>query len=98
MLAGSTPLNPQVRGGHRLPELPPGTPPQAPNAFGLNPPSQLVVGYLWLAFLDQVRKEGSRIKSSRQNPPDQNPFEKKKMLASFFCSYVVSVCSSLRSR
>ena len=36
-------------------------------------------------------------KSSRQNPPGKNPLGKKK-LVSFFCSYIVSVCSSLRSR
>ena len=29
---------------------------QTPDAFGLNPPSQLVIGYDWLAFLNQVRK------------------------------------------
>ena len=29
--------------------------PQAPDAFGLNPPTQLVLGYHWLAFLNQVR-------------------------------------------
>ena len=28
--------------------------PQAPNAFGLNRPSQLILGYHWLAFLNQV--------------------------------------------
>ena len=35
-------------------------------------------------------------KSPDQNPPEKK--KKKKKLASFFCSYVVSVCSSLRSR
>ena len=30
--------------------------PQAPDAFRLNPPSQLVIGYRWLGFLNQVRK------------------------------------------
>ena len=29
---------------------------QASNNFGLNPTSQLVIGYHWLAFLNQVRK------------------------------------------
>ena len=29
---------------------------QISNAFGLNPPSQLVIGYHWLTFLNQVRK------------------------------------------
>ena len=29
---------------------------KAPDAFGLNHPSQLVIGYHWLAFLNQVRK------------------------------------------
>ena len=28
--------------------------PQAPDAFGLNPPSQLVLRYHWLAFLNLV--------------------------------------------
>ena len=38
------------------PHTPPGaTPSQAPNDFGLNPPSQLVLGYHWLAFLNRVR-------------------------------------------
>ena len=30
--------------------------PQAPDVFGLKPPSQLVIGYHWLAFLNQIRK------------------------------------------
>ena len=30
--------------------------PQASAVFGLHPPSQLVIGYHWLAFLSQVRK------------------------------------------
>ena len=30
--------------------------PQAPAVFGLNPPSQVVIRYHWLAFLNQVRK------------------------------------------
>ena len=30
--------------------------PQAPDAFGLNTPNQLVIGYHWLAFLNQARK------------------------------------------
>ena len=30
--------------------------PQATHAFGLNPPNQLVIGYHWLALLNQVRK------------------------------------------
>ena len=29
---------------------------QALDPFGLNPPSQLVMGYRWLGFLNQVRK------------------------------------------
>ena len=29
--------------------------PQAPNTFGLSPPSQLISGYHWLAFLNKVR-------------------------------------------
>ena len=40
-------------------------------------------------------KHGSRIKPPRQNPPEIIIII---FLASFFCSYVVSVCSSLRSR
>ena len=31
--------------------------PQAPDCFGLNPSSQLVIGYHWFSFLNQVRKE-----------------------------------------
>ena len=30
---------------------------QAPAAFGLNPPSQLVIGYHWLTLLNQVHHE-----------------------------------------
>ena len=30
--------------------------PPAPDAFGLDPPSQLVLEYHWLAFLNQVHK------------------------------------------
>ena len=47
------PLNPTVGrdlGSHRRLH------PQAPNIFVLNPPSQLVIGYCWLMFLNQVRK------------------------------------------
>ena len=29
--------------------------PKASHAFGLNPPNQLVIGYHWLTFLNQVR-------------------------------------------
>ena len=32
-----------------------GHPSHAPDAFGLNPPSQLIIRYHWLAFLNQVR-------------------------------------------
>ena len=32
-----------------------GTLPQASDTFGLNPTSQLVIGYHWLAFLNQIR-------------------------------------------
>ena len=35
--------------------------PQAPDGFGLNPPSQLVIGYHWLTFLNQVRRNLSLI-------------------------------------
>ena len=31
--------------------------PQVTDDFGLNPPSQLVPGYHWLAILNQVRKD-----------------------------------------
>ena len=30
--------------------------PDAPDAFVLNPPDQLVIKYYWLVFLNQVRK------------------------------------------
>ena len=29
---------------------------QVRDAFGLNPPSQLIIGYHWVVFLNQVRK------------------------------------------
>ena len=35
---------------------PPGLRPWTPHAFGLNPPTQLVIGYHWFAFLNQIRK------------------------------------------
>ena len=31
--------------------------PHTPDAFGINPPSQLVIAYHWLAFLNQVLKQ-----------------------------------------
>ena len=37
--------------------------PQAPHAFGLNPPIQLVIGYHWLVFLKRVRKPSQVITS-----------------------------------
>ena len=44
--------------GLRTPKSPVsgGLHPQAPHAVGLNPPSQLVIGYHWLAFLNQVNQ------------------------------------------
>ena len=42
-------------GGLRPPHTPPGARPQAPDAFGLNLPGQLVIGYHWLAFLNQLQ-------------------------------------------
>ena len=45
MLGGSTPLNPPVRGGLA---------PHTQDAFELDPPIQLVIGYHWLAFLNQI--------------------------------------------
>ena len=52
MLEGLCPLNTPLRGVFDLQ-----TPrPQAPDAFGLNIPSQLVFGHHWLAFHNQVRK------------------------------------------
>ena len=36
-----------------------GPDPQAPDRFGLNPPSQLVIGYHWLAFLNQVLEQSN---------------------------------------
>ena len=36
---------------------------QAPDTIGLNPPGQLIVGYNWLALLNQDRKQ-SMIQSS----------------------------------
>ena len=47
MLGGWNPLNLPFFGGLF---------PQAPDAFGFNPPSQLVLGYHWLAFLNQIHK------------------------------------------
>ena len=53
---GFDPLKPLVRG-----ELNPhtrhrGFHHQTPDKFGFNPPSNLVIGYHWLAFLNQVHK------------------------------------------
>ena len=47
VLDGFRPLNHLFRGGLRT---------QAPDTFRLNPPSQLIIGYHWLAFLNQVHK------------------------------------------
>ena len=41
--------------------------PQSPDAFGLNPPSQLDLGYHWLAFLNQVRRNLFQVPSSLLN-------------------------------
>ena len=41
--------------------------PQAPNGFGLNPTSQLVIGYHYLAFLNQVLKQSQVITSPVPN-------------------------------
>ena len=53
---GLSPPKPSFRG-----QLHPHTPlqglrPQGPDRFGLNPPSQLIIRYHWLAVLDQVRR------------------------------------------
>ena len=55
MLGGSALLSPPVRGRLGPAHPPPGAPSQAPDAFGCNPPSQLVIMNHWLAFLNQVR-------------------------------------------
>ena len=52
-------------GGIAPPHSPPGDPPQAPRCFGLNPPSQLVIWYHWLAFLKQVRNNLPILSSSQ---------------------------------
>ena len=52
----SAPLNPRFLGGFAFHTPHRGLRPQALKAFGLNPHSQLVIGYHWLAFLHQVRK------------------------------------------
>ena len=44
----------QVRGDIALHTSHRGLHPQALVAIGLNPPSQLVIGYHWLSFLKQV--------------------------------------------
>ena len=36
--------------------------PPAPDGFGLNPPSQLIIDYHWLALLNQVRKNPRNLK------------------------------------
>ena len=56
ILGGSVLLNPPVRRGRRLPHPHRMFRTQAPNDFGLNPHSQLVIGYHWLAFLNQIHK------------------------------------------
>ena len=54
MLGGSASLSPPVRRGLHS---------QAPDAFRLNPRRQLVIGYYWLAFLNQVGKDSQSSKS-----------------------------------
>ena len=44
---GIQPLKPPGSWGFR---------PQTPDTFGVNPPSQMVIGCYWLAFLNQFRK------------------------------------------
>jgi len=63
---GVLPLNPAISGGF-TPNG--GSALGVPNNFGLNPPSQLIMGITgsWLAFLDQVRKE-SQTQSAK--PPN----------------------------
>ena len=56
MLGVSVPQNLPFRGGLRPHHPQPRHRPPAPDGFGLNPPSQLVIGYHWLAFLNQIRK------------------------------------------
>ena len=57
MLGGLQP--PKLPGslGASAPYPRPGFHSQAPTDFGLNPPGQLVIGYHWLAFLNQVKSE-----------------------------------------
>ena len=47
------PLNPQVSGGIHLP--PEARLPGPVQLFRLNPPGPLIIGYHWLALLNQVR-------------------------------------------
>ena len=41
--------------------------PPVPDAFGLNPPSQLVIGHYWLSFLNQVHKISSQFSHFSKN-------------------------------
>ena len=48
-------MNPPIRGGLCSYAPLQGLQPQALDTFGWNIPSQLVIGYHWLTFLNQVR-------------------------------------------
>ena len=50
-------LSPLVHGGLGPPNPQPRPSPPGPDAFVLNPPRHLVIGYHWLAFLNQVRNQ-----------------------------------------
>ena len=58
MLGELHPLNHPIHDGlvHEGLGPPHPAPTQAQDVFGLNRPSQLVIGHHWLAFLNQVRK------------------------------------------
>ena len=56
VIGGLGPLSSLVHGGLAVHIPHRALRPQAQDAFGLNLPSQLVTGYHWLAFLNQVRK------------------------------------------
>ena len=57
MLGGIRSSKPPIHGGFAPHTSHRGLHHQASNAFELNPPSQLVIGHHWLAFLNQVCRE-----------------------------------------
>ena len=68
-----------------------GLSPQAPDAFGLNLPSQLVIGYHWLAFPDHsLTVEDSRPNTLGIFSTKSTIFKKRKICSAFVLEHCES--------